>query len=72
LESPEVWFFDFSSDIDAIDKAFLEVTTGESNIIETDQGELLVFRKRKDTEKIRFESKTLEQFDKNNHFWGSV
>ena len=70
LESPEVWFFDFAKDENSLDHDFIEATQGESNILKTDQGELLVFRKRKGYQSTRFEKKTLEQFDKNNRFWG--
>ena len=71
LESPEVWFFDFAKDIDSIDSLFLEVTHGEINALNTEQGELLVFRKRKVDAK-RFASRTVEQFNRNNDFWGVV
>ena len=71
LESPEVWFFDFAKDEKSLDQDFIEATHGESNILKTDQGELLVFRKRKGFASTRFEKKTVEQFDKNNHFWGN-
>lgn len=71
LESPEVWLFDFAKDIDSIDKIFLENTEGEKNILKTDQGELLVFRRRKGFGNTRFEQKTLKQFKENNRFWGN-
>jgi hypothetical protein len=70
LEAPEVWFFDFIKD--KFDPIFSEVTEGEINALTTDQGELLVFRKRKGFLNTRFEKKTAVQFDKNNKFWGAV
>lgn len=72
LEAPDVWFFDFAKDVDSIDPTFLEVTEGEQNVLETDQGEVLVFRKRKSTAGKRFANRTVEQFDRNNAFWGAV
>lgn len=71
LESPEVWFFDFVKDLNNIDDTFLDVTSSEQNVLKTDQGEYLVFRKRKGHEDTRFEQKTLEQFNSNNKFWGN-
>jgi hypothetical protein len=72
LESPDVWFMDFAKSEKNIDPLFLEVTEREKNILKTDQGELLIFRKRKGCAKKRFENKTFEQFDRNNNFWGVV
>jgi len=72
LESPEVWFFDFAKSLDDIDSMILETTEGESNVIKTDQNEYLVFRRRKGFEDTRFEQKTVQQFDRNNRFWGQV
>jgi len=71
LEAPDAWFFDFAKDMASIDPDFIASTEGEINALETDQGELLVFRKRKGGAK-RFASKTVEQFDHNNTFWGAV
>lgn len=71
-EAPEVWLMDFAQSLDEIDPMFLEVTEGESNILKTDQNEFLVFRRRKGYVSTRFEEKTVEQFNKNNQFWGSV
>lgn len=71
LEAPEVWFFDFAKNEKEIDSVFLESTEGEKNILKTDQDEILVFRKRKGHSHKRFEGKTLEQFNRNNHFWGN-
>lgn len=70
LESPEVWLFDFAKDLESIDPLFLEATEGKQNILKTDQGEFLVFAHRKDFGAVRFEHKTVEQFNKNNEFWG--
>lgn len=72
LEAPEVWLFDFAKDLKQIDPLFLEATEGKQNILKTDQGEYLVFAKRKGFGDVRFESKTVEQFNKNNNFWGGV
>lgn len=71
-EAPEVWLMDFAQSLDEIDPMFLEVTEGESNILKTDQDEYLIFRRRKGYVSTRFEEKTVEQFNKNNQFWGSV
>jgi len=71
-ESPEVWLMDFAKDESSVCPLFLEVTEGEMNILETDQGEILVFRRRKGFADTRFEEKTVEEFNKNNHFWSTV
>jgi len=71
-EAPDVWLMDFAKDESSIDPLFLEVTEGESNILKTDQNEILVFRRRKGFAQTRFEQKTVEQFNKNNAFWGNV
>lgn len=71
LESPEVWFFDIAKDERSIDPVFLEATEGDMNMLNTDQGELLVFRRRRGFGVTRFEAKTVEQFDRNNQFWGN-
>lgn len=68
-ESPEVWFFDFASDKETIDPLFLEATEGKMKTLKTEEGELLIFRRRKGYGDTRFEGKTLEEFDRNNDFW---
>lgn len=69
VESPEVWFFDFAIDSNNIDPMFLEATEGEMKTITTDDGELLIFRRRKGFGRTRFEGKTFEEFERNNSFW---
>jgi hypothetical protein len=51
---------------------FLETTEGETNILKTDQGEVLAFRRRRGFVDTRFETKTVEEFISNTKFWGSV
>jgi hypothetical protein len=51
-EAPESWFFDFADSKDTIDPLFLEVTSGEMQTLRTEEGKLLVFRKRKNTDKF--------------------
>ena len=68
-ESPEVWFMDFCESKEKIDLTFLEVTSPPYHFIKCEGGEYQVWGKRKGMEHLRFESKTQEQFDKNNAFW---
>ncbi len=70
-ESPDVWFMDFCESKDKIDPMFLEVTSPPYHFIKCEDGEYQVWGKRKGFENIRFESKTKEQFDKNNDFWST-
>lgn len=72
LESPEVWFFDFAPTEAELDPMFDAVTEGERNILKTDQGEVLVFAKRRGHGKTRFGERTLQQFKNNNKFWGGA
>lgn len=67
-ESPEVWFFDFAESKDKIDLMFEEVTTGDKHFIKTEGGQYLVFARRDGHEHKRFESKTEEEFIKNERF----
>lgn len=69
VEAPEVWFFDFAKDIDSIDPRFLEVTEGDIKTLTTDDGEKLVFRRRRGFGSHRFEERTKEEFDANNKLW---
>lgn len=69
VESPEVWFFDFAQDKDSIDPLFIEATEGPIKTVRTEEGELLVFRRRKGFLETRFEAKTFEEFERNNRFW---
>jgi len=71
LESPEVWLFDFAKSLDDIDPLFAEAIEGKQNVLKTDQGEFLIFAHRKDFADVRFEHKTIQQFHKNNEFWGA-
>lgn len=68
-ESPEVWFFDFAKDKESIDPLFLEVTEGEMKTVKTEDGEVLIFRRRKGYGKTRLETKTVQEFKRNNRFW---
>ncbi len=68
VEAPEVWFFDFAPDKDHIDPLFLEVTEGEMKTLKTEEGEILVFRRRAGHADKRFTPKTAEQFEKNEKF----
>jgi len=70
-ESPEVWFMDFCESKDKVDPMFLEVTSPPYHFIKCEDGEYQVWGKRKGAEHLRFESKTKEQFDKNNDFWST-
>jgi len=67
-EAPEVWFFDFADDKEHIDPLFLEVTEGDMKTIKTEEGEILVFRRRKGHAHKRFTLKTFEEFGKNEKF----
>jgi hypothetical protein len=71
-ESPEVWFFDFAKDKNSIDPLFLDVTDGDMKTLKTEEGDIMVFRRRKGYANVRFEPKTLEEFDRNNWFWGQA
>jgi hypothetical protein len=67
-ESPEVWLFDFAKDKASIDPMFLDVTEGDVKTLTTDEGELLVFRRRKYHADKRFQLKTMHQFQRNEAF----
>jgi hypothetical protein len=73
IESPEVWFMDFCESKDKIDTMFLEVTEKPYRFVkcEDENGKEMyqVWGVRKGFKNIRFESKTREQFEKNNNFW---
>jgi hypothetical protein len=68
-EAPEVWFFDFAPDINSVDQKFWDVTEGYHKTLTTDQGEIMVFRRRKGFGNVRFEEKTKVDFDRNNNLW---
>ena len=80
-ESPDLWFVDFGKInkkwwqfwkklIITVDSLFLEVTSPPYHIIPTINKKVVqVWGKRKGFENIRFESKTKEEFEKNNKFW---
>lgn len=81
-ESPEVWFWDFAKVVKPkfwefwkkptyiIDPLFLEVVTGPFIPIPTlVPGWVQIYAKRKGHESKRFESKTKEEFERNNKFW---
>ena len=69
VESPDVWFFDIIKSTDDIDPMFLEVTEGDYKTITNKNGEVLIFRKRRGYSKLRFENKSLDEFNKNNTLW---
>lgn len=83
VESPNVWFTDFSLVKYApwwrfwntactiyVDPMYDEVTEGEYFCLPTlDRHVVQIWRVRKGFLKTRFESKTKAQFDKNNKFW---
>lgn len=71
-ESPDVWFVDFArgtleSDLDPM---FRETTSPPYHYIQCVGGEYQVWGKRKGFEHTRFGSKTKEEFERNNKFWG--
>lgn len=66
-EAPEVWFFDFCQTKKDIDPLFLEVTEGEMKFIKCEDG-YQVWRRRKNHNYKRFETKTALQFKKNEEF----
>ena len=68
VESPEVWFMDFCESKDKIDPMFLEVTVTPYHFIKCEDGEYQVWGKRKGHESKRFETKTFEEFKKNEQF----
>jgi len=68
MESPEVWFMDIVSKKDKLDPVFEEVTVGKQHFIKTEDGQYLVFARRKGHEYKRFEEKTEEEFLKNEKF----
>lgn len=81
-ESPEVWFWDFAKVVKpkwwkfwekptyVIDPLFLETVTGPFVPLPTlVPGWVQIYAKRKGHEGKRFESKTKEEFERNNKFW---
>lgn len=82
-ESPEVWFMDFARIERSwkfwkkpkilVDKTFLEITEAPYITMPTlDKNIVQVWGKRKGFKDTRFESKTQEEFDRNNVFWSQV
>ena len=69
VEGAEVWFMDIVEKGKEIDPMFLEVTEGEIKTITNKNGDKLVFRKRTGFGTIRLETKTKEQFIRNNKKW---
>lgn len=69
VESPEVWFFDVVESMEKVDPLFLEVTEGEVKTITNERGEVMIFRRRKDYAKFRFQTQTKRQFSCNNKLW---
>lgn len=80
MESPEVWFMDFCKRKKSwkfweqkfeIDPLFIEATSPPYHYVKCEGNIYQVWGKRKGAEKIRFEEKTKEQFEKNNQFWST-
>jgi hypothetical protein len=69
VESPEVWFVDFVKDKFNLDITFLEATNPPYRFVQCEDGWFQVWGKRKGFENKRFESKTKDEYDKNNMFW---
>ena len=69
LESPEVWFYDIVKKHSKIDPLFLEVTEGTMKTVTNKNGDVLIFRKRKQFANVRFQSKTRQQFETNEKRW---
>ena len=69
VESPEVWFYDIVKKNKKIDSLFLQVTEGDSKTITNENGDRLVFRKRKGMSHVRFDEKTSQQHRANEKRW---
>jgi len=67
MESPEIWFMDFTGEDKKLAPMFEEVTEGQCKWIKTEDG-YQVWRRRKGANDIRFEQKTEEQFLQNERF----
>jgi len=67
IESPEVWFMDFTGEDKILDPMFEAVTEGDCEWIKTKRG-YQVWRRRINLSGIRFEEKTEAQFIKNEQF----
>lgn len=70
VESPEVWFMDFSSGdtLEMCNPLFVEVTEGDAHFIKCENGGFQVWRRRRGHAEKRFESKTPLEFEKNESF----
>jgi len=69
VESPEVWFYDIVKADKIIDNLFLAVTEGDTKTITNENGDRLVFRKRKGMSDVRFDEKTQKQYFANEKRW---
>ena len=69
MESPEVWFMDFTGEDRRIDPMFEEVTEGDRQWVKTETG-WQVWRRRKGYSKNRFDAKTRKDFEANERFLG--
>jgi len=67
IESPEVWFMDFTGKDKKLDPIFEAVTEGECEWVKTERG-YQVWRRRINLSQIRFEEKTEAQFIQNEKF----
>lgn len=72
IESPEVWFMDFVEDKDKLDPLFLEVTVPPYKFIKLEDTSYQVWGKRKDTEHLRFNRMTEDQYKANYRFWSKA
>jgi len=67
MESPEVWFMDFTGEDKKTDPMFDEVTEGKTHWVKTEDG-YQVWRQRRGHAEHRFDPKTYEQFEENEKF----
>lgn len=65
-EAPDVWFMDFQDD-----DLFKEVTEGQRYEFDCINDKKLIFARRKGYVNTRFESKTHEQFERNNQLYAT-
>jgi hypothetical protein len=68
MESPEVWFMDFTPMVDVLDPLFRETTEGPYRYIKCEDGWFQVWGRRKGYKETRFEMKTEKEFIANERF----
>lgn len=68
MESPEVWFMDFTREKNKVSSLFKEITSPPYRFIKCEDGWYQVWGKRKGFEETRFESKTYEEYLANEKF----